>query len=718
MANAINLDDPDEIDRAITVDPSFAVSHPKGGAINFNDPDAIDRAIITDPSLATTPKPKNPMGSLESGVRGIGQGLFFNYEPTVAGALAASGMAEAGAYNPELGFTPEMMNKTRQDIQSSETEANKRAHEQHPYWYTAGQVAGSVPSTALVPGPTAGAGFMANAARAAPASAALGAAYGSGEGDTAEERVRNALIGGVTGGILGGAGTGIGGKFLPKEPAVAGKEISEAAKNLGIEMPMFATTDSLPVQMASQGLKSVPFAGAPLIQASEKATQQMGSRLGDIAELAGGLTTEEAGQQLGTSLSSWIRDASKKTVGDAYSAVSAKLDPAITTALDNTKNIIQDISKNRSVAGLPESPVASLLQEAVNRPGGLSYDGIKYLRTYIGEMLENQNLLPADVKGSELKQVYSALSGDLRKSVENSGGADALTAFEKANSLNAEISNQREALVRLLGGPNASKSNEAVLGSLQRIAGKTAGANAELLRRTRAVVPDNEWQAATSGIIHGMGYDTHDVFSPARFRTAYNKLSDVGKDTLFGKAGNPIRDQLENMSTLSTGMTRLSPFANPSGTAHSMSYMSLPAALFHAPITTLSSIFGGRIITSIISKPEGSSVMMNFGRALASGSEDAVKAAAQSLSTTLATETGKTIGADKLIDMAREQAQKTMRPTEPTHRATGGKVGNGASKLMRLAEHAKRAETGQTESILKVPDEAVVKALDVAKQAI
>jgi len=55
---------------------------------------------------------------------------------------------------------------------------------------------------------------------------------------------------------------------------------------------------------------------------------------------------------------------------------------------------------------------------------------------------------------------------------------------------------------------------------------------------------------------------------------------------------------------------------------------------------------------------------------------------------------------------------------EPVHRATGGKVGDGASKLMRLAEQAKRAENNQTESILKVPDEAVVKALDVAKQAI
>jgi hypothetical protein len=51
------------------------------------------------------------------------------------------------------------------------------------------------------------------------------------------------------------------------------------------------------------------------------------------------------------------------------------------------------------------------------------------------------------------------------------------------------------------------------------------------------------------------------------------------------------------------------------------------------------------------------------------------------------------------------------------HRATGGKV-EGTSRLMRLAEQAKRAENNQTESILKVPDEAVVKALDVAKQAI
>ena len=40
------------------------------------------------------------------------------------------------------------------------------------------------------------------------------------------------------------------------------------------------------------------------------------------------------------------------------------------------------------------------------------------------------------------------------------------------------------------------------------------------------------------------------------------------------------------------------------------------------------------------------------------------------------------------------------------------------NRLMKLAERAKKAENNQTEAILNVPDEAVAKALDVAKQAI
>ena len=53
-------------------------------------------------------------------------------------------------------------------------------------------------------------------------------------------------------------------------------------------------------------------------------------------------------------------------------------------------------------------------------PGGLTYEGIKNLRTNIGQML-SRGILPDDVNGSHLKQIYGALSDDLNASVGASG---------------------------------------------------------------------------------------------------------------------------------------------------------------------------------------------------------------------------------------------------------------------------------------------------------
>ena len=54
-------------------------------------------------------------------------------------------------------------------------------------------------------------------------------------------------------------------------------------------------------------------------------------------------------------------------------------------------------------------------------------------------------------------------------------------------------------------------------------------------------------------------------------------------------------------------------------------------------------------------------------------------------------------------------------------RASGGKVDRHeelVGRLMRKADEAKRATNKTTEPLLKAPDEAIVRALDVAQQAI
>jgi hypothetical protein len=59
-------------------------------------------------------------------------------------------------------------------------------------------------------------------------------------------------------------------------------------------------------------------------------------------------------------------------------------------------------------------------------------------------------------------------------------------------------------------------------------------------------------------------------------------------------------------------------------------------------------------------------------------------------------------------------------PPLTIRRARGGKVGHQhlVDRLMRMAEQAKKASNASTEPLLNAPDEAVIKALDIAQRHI
>ena len=67
-------------------------------------------------------------------------------------------------------------------------------------------------------------------------------------------------------------------------------------------------------------------------------------------------------------------------------------------------------------------------------------------------------------------------------------------------------------------------------------------------------------------------------------------------------------------------------------------------------------------------------------------------------------------------------AQATAQQDERKHRKSGGRIKSGhqhlVDRLMRLAEKAKIAENDNTKGILNVPDDAVARALSIAKKAI
>lgn len=160
------------------------------------------------------PQPHVDHGAWNAAGRGVAQGATFNFSDELRG------LSEAGGLKPDepasLGslvrgtvdyFRGDDAAVARYNAAVARERAeNKAAQEQHPYSYGAGEIAGSVPSMALLPGSSAvrGAGLGTEIVRGAQVGAEYGGLSGLGEGEDVASRAMNAATG-IVGGIIGGA---------------------------------------------------------------------------------------------------------------------------------------------------------------------------------------------------------------------------------------------------------------------------------------------------------------------------------------------------------------------------------------------------------------------------------------------------------------------------------------------------------------------------------
>lgn len=356
-------------------------------------------------------------------------------------------------------------------------------------------------------------------------------------------------------------------------PKIAARnELVQAANRQNIALPVAAATDSMPVQRMGQVVAGIPLGGSALKRASEQAIEQTGKAAGRVASDYGGgaaANPASAGATIRSGLERYIGPTTEDRVTKAYDAVDNLVKPDVTVPLAKTGNVANTILAEREAAGLKGAgPAVELINEAVKRPEGLTYQGVKTLRTRVGEMLKG-GVLPADMSQTELKKIYGALSKDLRFSVAIAGGPKASQAFERANTYNALVQDRRESLATLLG----VKNDEGVYDRLMRAAGSTSTADAKLLMKARKAMPADEWDTIASATVQrmGRGANGNGEFSPAVFLTAYQKLSPAGKQALFASTGKKeLAGALDDLAKVSGRFKQLDKYANPSRTGSFM----------------------------------------------------------------------------------------------------------------------------------------------------
>lgn len=592
-------------------------------------PDQVERSIRGAPSRA---------GSL---ARGIVQGATLNFGDEIGSAIGAGVDYLKGDAPDGIGQRyNERLQATRQEMDT--------AAAMDPGTFIAGQVAGGIATAPLLPAARAG------VAGGALTGAAYGAIAGAGAGEGTQDRLQGAGTGALVGGVLGGALGGIAGRggSTPSAPPQS-QAVAEAADRIGVAVPKAVATDSAIVQRAGQGVRNIPFAGEPIIKATDNMIEGLGRAADNVAGAMGAGDRVASGEAAATAIRNWIGPVSQAKVTRLYDAVDDAINPAVRAPLERTTQTVSEIlarNQNARIAG--SSKAVDQVIEAVTAPGGLNYAGVKDLRTRIGEMV-NTGILPEGMSGRELKQIYGALSDDLRNVVEASGGKRAVALFERANRVAGAVAGRREELARIVG-VNRDAPAEQVFDRLARYASSKAGGDAQLLAKARNAIGE-DWDEVVSGIVARIGRDDAGNFTPERFVTGYSRISDAAKNIMFRDPAH--RRALDDIFTISDKAKDVyRKFGNPSGTAQNLSFGVAGVSAYASPLTALSVIGGGNMLSRVLASPATASSAAKWARAYdvavtkpAAGTVAALQSATRNFSATIGENLGIRIAPQEIM---------------------------------------------------------------------
>lgn len=215
------------------------------------------------------------------------------------------------------------------------------------------------------------------------------------------------------------------------------------------------------------------------------------------------------------------------------------------------------------------SALAEDLAQAQN--GALPYEAVKQLRTRVGEMIADSGLT-SDVPRAQLKQLYGALSQDIRNQASKDPKAFA-AANRAENYYRAGMDrlDKVENVVSRAGGPE----------KIFQAATSGTREGATTIRSVMQSLQPDEAKMVTSAVVRRLGRakpgaqnDVGDAFSTETFLTNWNGMSPEAKGALFNRMGPGFRESMDQVAKVASNLRQGSKvFQNPSGTGQAGAQM-------------------------------------------------------------------------------------------------------------------------------------------------
>ena len=452
--------------------------------------------------------------------------------------------------------------------------------------------------------------------------------------------------------------------YIPPVSAPApASELVQAAQAEGIPLSRAAASENQSVQRVAQSIGDAPFVGSPVRQSVGETFNALQARKDALRQDLGGLTPESAGNKIISGIGDYNTDLFERRASAPYDRVQELIDPVLrqypidpaTGQPSNRLKAISDLNGEYSNANLDgQAAVDKKYVDAAQNGVGLNYQGMKDLRTKIGR---SQAATQDPNKIEDLGQIYGGVSKDMRNLAEASGGQDAIRKQQLADKFYTLAKDRQADLQSVLGRDRAP---EKVFNSVYNMGIEGGSADAGKLAKVRKAFGEDNWKEVSSAFVGKL-------FDEPQFVSKYGKMSEAGKNILFGDA-KPSIDRIHMISERMAQFEKLKNHSNTFSNASFWKGIAAGAAEFGItggiPWTTLSLGAGSRVAAQLLSRSATAKPAASWATALESFAKNPMQrnslavlnAASQSLAKA-AQSAGITFDANKLF-----QASQGMNP--------------------------------------------------------
>lgn len=410
--------------------------------------------------------------------------------------------------------------------------------------------------------------------------------------------------------VGGDRGALIGSVAAPLAPAVAGKTGSATLKgifgpkdnvlagNILDDFASFGATPTAGMLSGKRSLQSVEnvsakaLGGSPLLNASDKISDNMKSKLAAIAD---NISTKEGAETAGLAVQKGINGAGgfidkfRQNNAVLWNKSDSLINQSLPVALTNTKAKLSQLVQGGNMGSILDNPKLSQIKQALDNSQTVDYETVRKLRSSIGQKLAGNDLV-SDIPKAELKQIYGALSQDI-KALAQQSSPEALKAFERANAYtSAGHTRIDDYLQRISNKVNPDQ----VFKDIAR-----GGEGVKAIMTVKKSIPTEDWEVVASNVVRRLGRSNSgaqnavgddaigDSFSINKFVTDWDKLGPAKRAIFSGS--NKLDKYANDLNKIARSASVVKeagiPSANASGTAQAASRYAAGSAAVGSLVT-------------------------------------------------------------------------------------------------------------------------------------